>query len=92
MCNYCHQIDALAEGYGTGTAKGEKKLEATFEDIRRAGRGKKYDCVIGVSGGTDSSFMLCMAKQHGLHPLAVLAKAELIPMSFCLTYCFPAKV
>lgn len=71
VCNYCHQVDDLVESYGTGAEKGKKKLEQTVEDIKRHGHGKKYDCVIGVSGGTDSSYMLYLAKQYGLRPLAV---------------------
>jgi tRNA(Ile)-lysidine synthase TilS/MesJ len=36
-----------------------------------AGRGRKYDCLIGVSGGVDSSYLAYIIKQHGLRPLAV---------------------
>jgi len=71
VCNYCHQIDELSKLYGTGSALGEQKLKAIFEEIRSSGKGKKYDCVVGVSGGTDSSYMLYLAKKHGLRPLAV---------------------
>lgn len=71
VCNYCHQVDSLVEEYGTGGAKGQQKLEHTVEAIKREGHGKRYDCVIGVSGGTDSSYMLYLAKTYGLRPLAV---------------------
>lgn len=72
MCNYCRQTDQLVEQYGTGQPKGEARLAAIVEDIRAAGRGKKYDCVVGVSGGTDSSYMVHLAKKvWGLRPLAV---------------------
>lgn len=71
ICNYCHQVDAMKELFGTGTERGKLTLENTIEQIKRDGHGKRYDCVIGVSGGTDSSFMLHMAKQYGLRPLAV---------------------
>lgn len=71
VCNYCHQVDDMKEMFGTGTEKGKITLENTIEAIKRDGRGKRYDCVIGVSGGTDSSYMLYMAKEYGLRPLAV---------------------
>lgn len=72
VCSYCRQIDGLIDYYGTGLPAGDAKLTAIIEDIRRAGRGKKYDCIIGVSGGTDSSYMAHLAKKvWGLRPLAV---------------------
>lgn len=71
VCNYCHQIDSLIAEYGTGNAKGEKQLSKIVEEVKLAGKGKKYDCVIGVSGGTDSSYMVYLAKEWGLRPLAV---------------------
>jgi N-acetyl sugar amidotransferase len=71
VCNYCHQIENLEKTFGTGTARGDKALHDIIEDIRRTGKNKKYDCVIGVSGGTDSSYMLLKAIEWGLRPLAV---------------------
>ena len=71
VCNYCRQIDSLVEQYGTGEKKGEEKFRRIVEEIKRVGKGNKYDCIIGVSGGTDSSYMLYMAKKWGLRPLAV---------------------
>ena len=71
VCNYCKQIESLSAEYGTGEAKGEAELLRIFDEIKKSGKGKKYDCAIGVSGGTDSSYMLYLAKKHGLRPLAV---------------------
>lgn len=72
ICNYCSQIDEIAELYGTATDRGEATLEKYIADIRRAGKGKDYDCIVGVSGGTDSSYMCHLAKKEwGLRPLAV---------------------
>lgn len=71
VCNYCHQIDALKTQYGTGTPAGERMLAAIVERIKRDGAGKPYDCVLGVSGGTDSSYLLVLARRWGLRPLAV---------------------
>jgi len=71
VCNYCHQVDNLKKEYGTAEPQGESKFKEIIEEIKRAGRGKKYDCILGVSGGTDSSYMLYLAKKWGLRPLAV---------------------
>ena len=71
VCTYCRQLESLVELYHTGSSEGEKQLEIIVEEIKRAGKGKKYDCVIGVSGGTDSSYMLHLALNWGLRPLAV---------------------
>lgn len=72
VCNYCRQLDGLVDQYGTGQAKGRAEFERLVDEIKAAGRGKKYDCVVGVSGGTDSSYMLHQAvREWGLRPLAV---------------------
>lgn len=71
ICNYCRQVDSLIETYQTGLPEGEKRLKGILEEIRTAGIGKKYDCIIGVSGGTDSSFLLLKSIEWGLRPLAV---------------------
>ena len=71
VCNYCHQVRELAELWGTGQPKGEKAFEGLLAEIRRRGRKKRYDCVIGISGGTDSSYLLHLAVNiWGLRPLA----------------------
>jgi tRNA(Ile)-lysidine synthase TilS/MesJ len=59
----------LNEEFPTGDA-GRHRLEQLANKIRAAGRGKKYDVVVGVSGGADSSYLLVLAKELGLRPLA----------------------
>ncbi len=71
VCVYCRTVERLQAEYATGTREGEAKLEAIIDEIRKAGKGKQYDCIVGVSGGTDSSFMLLRAIEWGLRPLAV---------------------
>jgi N-acetyl sugar amidotransferase len=71
ICNYCKMSDGLKQQYKTGTAEGEKDLQHIVETIKKKGRGKKYDCIVGVSGGTDSSYTLAKAIEWGLRPLAV---------------------
>lgn len=72
VCNYCHQVDNLISQYGTGQESGESLFKEIVDDIKRQGSGKKYDCIVGVSGGTDSSYLVYLAKiKWGLRPLAV---------------------
>ncbi len=71
VCNYCKQIDQLANQYSTGKKEGEQNLSLIIEELKRKGKNRKYDCVIGVSGGTDSSYLLVKALEWGLRPLAV---------------------
>lgn len=71
VCNYCHMVDGLIAEYHTGKPEGEQTIMGIIEQIKKDGKGKQYDCVVGVSGGTDSSYMVYWALQHGLRPLAV---------------------
>jgi N-acetyl sugar amidotransferase len=49
----------------------DAKLQALLAEIKNAGRGKDYDCLIGVSGGVDSTMVACKVKEFGLRPLAL---------------------
>ncbi|HLA06747.1 MAG TPA: N-acetyl sugar amidotransferase [Anaerolineales bacterium] len=71
VCNHCHDHDRLmTQKVITGKA-GEAYLEKLVEEMKRAGRGKPYDCLIGVSGGVDSTYVAYLVKKMGLRPLAV---------------------
>jgi N-acetyl sugar amidotransferase len=51
---------------------GATRLESLVEEIKRAGQGKPYDCLIGISGGVDSSYVAYLvAKRFGLRALAL---------------------
>lgn len=70
VCNYCRQIEALEQEYPMG-AEGEARLQKIVDEMKAAGRGKKYDAVIGVSGGCDSSYLVHQMKEvYGLRLLA----------------------
>ena len=70
ICNYCRTHDALDREYPTGE-EGRKRLYRIFEQIKKEGKNKKYDCIVGVSGGCDSSYLVYLVKDYGLRPLAV---------------------
>lgn len=71
VCNYCHTMEQFQKEYKTGTPEGEKKLSGIIAQVKKAGKNKKYDCVVGVSGGTDSSYLIAKLVEWGLRPLAV---------------------
>jgi N-acetyl sugar amidotransferase len=72
ICNYCteflqrssHVVFKDPQVWG-------KKLDELVDRIKKCGQGKRYDCVVGVSGGVDSSWALVKAVESGLRPLAV---------------------
>jgi hypothetical protein len=61
--------DQFEQEYPNG-GEGECRLRRLADEIRAAGRRKKYDVVVGVSGGCDSSLLVWKAKELGLRPLA----------------------
>jgi N-acetyl sugar amidotransferase len=69
VCNHCHRYDELAATRIFSHRPGA--LESLVAAIKRDGHGRRYDCVIGVSGGVDSSYVAYLVKQLGLRPLAV---------------------
>lgn len=72
ICNYCSEF--IENGYqilNIDPLLREKNLAALIRQIKLEGRNKRYDCIIGVSGGVDSSWALVQAVQLGLRPLAV---------------------
>lgn len=70
VCSYCQQIDSLEKEYPTGVS-GQAMLDKMIEKIKESGKGRKYDAVIGVSGGCDSSYLVHeMVTKYGLRLLA----------------------
>ncbi len=71
VCNHCtNYFERIASRVYQGE-KSDKELMQLVENIKKAGKGKKYDCVIGVSGGIDSSYVAYKAKKRGLRALLV---------------------
>ena len=70
VCNYCHQFSSMEREYPVGEM-GKIRLEQIVEEIGASGKGKPYDCLVGISGGTDSTYTLLMTVKYGLRPLAV---------------------
>jgi imidazoleglycerol phosphate synthase cyclase subunit len=70
ICFYCRLHDTMEKQYPTGE-KGRRSLEEFAQRLKDAGRGQKYDCILGVSGGCDSSYLVHLMVEMGVRPLAV---------------------
>lgn len=70
-CNYCSSFLQKLEYLKTNAVHSIENREQFIQRIREAGYGKEYDCIVGVSGGVDSSYALYLAVECGLRPLAV---------------------
>jgi asparagine synthetase B (glutamine-hydrolysing) len=69
-CDYCNNYHANILPHWHPDERGERELQPVIERIKRDGRGKDHDCLIGISGGVDSSYVTYLAKaKFGLRPL-----------------------
>lgn len=70
ICDHCNTYkDVTIRNWDTGLG-GQTKLKLLVEAIQHDGRGKDFDCIIGMSGGIDSSYLTYIAKEKmGLRPL-----------------------
>ncbi|OPY79863.1 MAG: tRNA-specific 2-thiouridylase MnmA [Syntrophorhabdus sp. PtaU1.Bin153] len=71
VCNHCHTHDQQTAVNVFLGENGQKRLQDLIRKIKEDGRNREYDCVIGVSGGVDSTFVAYKVVQLGLRPLAV---------------------
>jgi len=71
VCNHCRGYDEKVKQRLFRGEAGQKKINKLVNEIKIKGKNKKYDCIIGVSGGVDSTFVAFKVKELGLRPLAV---------------------
>lgn len=71
QCNHCNNFFSVKQKYVFDHTKGEKDFEILLNRIKQDGKGKEYDCVAGISGGIDSSYVAYICKQNGLRVLGV---------------------
>lgn len=71
LCNHCKSYDEKVKKYVLTGKEAEQKLKEITVKIKKQGENKKYDCILGLSGGTDSTYAAYIAKQLGLRPLIV---------------------
>lgn len=70
VSNFCKLQEKMMQDYPRGE-QGKLAWEKLVTAMKIAGKGKRYDCIVGVSGGVDSSYLLHIAHEYGLRPLAV---------------------
>lgn len=70
-CMYCTNFDEVVSKNWFPNEEGQKKIDETIKLIKEEGKGKEYDCIIGLSGGVDSSYLAYVASQYDLRILAV---------------------
>lgn len=71
VCNHCHKFDVETSKRWFPNEEGQQKLKKIFEKIKEDGRGKEYDCILGLSGGLDSAYLALIMKESNLRPLVV---------------------
>ena len=71
VCSYCQNYKKHEGEYVKKGGRGLEELKKIVEKIKSDGARKPYDCIIGLSGGVDSSYLALKAKEFGLRPLAV---------------------
>jgi len=72
VCNHCHSYEKRAQKELYYKKDGEQRLNQLVDEIKNKGRNKEYNCIIGLSGGTDSSMVAYLVvKKLGLKPYAI---------------------
>jgi N-acetyl sugar amidotransferase len=71
ICHHCEEYDQNMKKISHLSQASRNELKRLLDRIKVDGRGKPYDCIIGVSGGVDSTYVAYLTKEFGLRPLAV---------------------
>lgn len=69
FCNHCREYSQRVQQSAFVEGVSETKWDQILDNIRSKGRNRDYDCVVGVSGGVDSSYTAHLCKDWGLRPL-----------------------
>ncbi|NOS92186.1 MAG: N-acetyl sugar amidotransferase [Cyclobacteriaceae bacterium] len=71
ICNHCQHYKEEESRTPQNPSALQKQLQDHIDKIKSAGVGKPYDCILGISGGVDSTYLALKAKEFGLRPLLV---------------------
>ena len=71
ICNHCRQFEEVTSKNWFPNEEGARRLKVLLEQVKTAGKNQRYDCILGLSGGVDSSYLAYKANEWGLRPLVV---------------------
>lgn len=71
ICNHCYEFETITKLNWFPNQEGSDRLTSIINRIKLSGKDQEYDCIIGLSGGVDSSFLALKASEWGLKPLVV---------------------
>jgi N-acetyl sugar amidotransferase len=71
VCNHCREFDLVTTKSWFPNQDDNGRLHQIVERVKREGAKNEYDCILGLSGGADSSYLALKVKELGLRPLAV---------------------
>lgn len=71
VCNYCYAYKFQEAKYLRKGKRAEELFTRVIGEIKASGENKPYDCILGLSGGVDSTYLAYLVKEAGLRPLAV---------------------
>ncbi|MFH0895766.1 MAG: N-acetyl sugar amidotransferase [Bacteroidota bacterium] len=71
ICNFCYEYEKMYSVTNIPEEKEDERLQDVIKEIKKAGEGKQYDCICGISGGVDSTYLAYFTKKIGLRPLIV---------------------
>lgn len=71
ICNHYYEYQKQEAAFVRTGQAGQDELQRMVKQIREFGRNRTYDCILGLSGGVDSTYLCLLAKQQGLRPLVV---------------------
>jgi N-acetyl sugar amidotransferase len=69
ICNHCEEYINKFRLQAYIPGESEKLLDAILKNVKRKGKNRKYDCIVGISGGVDSCYTAHLCKEYGLRPL-----------------------
>lgn len=71
VCNHCREFEEVTSKRWFPNAEGSKKLAGIYAAMKKDNANKDYDCILGLSGGVDSSYLALKLYEAGIRPLVV---------------------